>query len=234
MSDTPSPDSPATDKPDTPVTPAPPPEQPTVTKHPRRRSKPKPKPKPKRKRPTRRQTHGESACCPPCPRHRNDSMALAEIPVGAHGVAHRNLLPPLPAETPGWRLGANLLGASVASIGGALATRWGWHPTSIAGLVTAAGAIGAWQSKGIAQSVGTGVLSAGGSQLTLLLLQKTKENQHTKDSPQGQAPKPPDPKETPQRRQAAGLAPGALDAAFERARAAMTLDHDEHDYAPHY
>jgi hypothetical protein len=120
------------------------------------------------------------------------------------------------------------LGAGAASLGGALATRWGFHPQTVA---IALGALGV----GIAaksdtkewQRAGAGAFSAGGSQLVLLTLRKAQQQQSRPAPPSPPAPRP-------KNADLGALPPGALDAAFERARAALAVDADpyahEHDH----
>ena len=133
-----------------------------------------------------------------------------------------------PTESAFQRIGQlvpTALGAGAASLGGALATRWGFHPQTVA---IALGALGV----GIAakaetkewQRAGAGAFSAGGSQLVLLTLRKAQ--QQSRPAP----PSPPTPR--PKNAELGALPPGALDAAFERARAALAVDADP--YAPEH
>jgi hypothetical protein len=131
------------------------------------------------------------------------------------------------------------VGTALGSIGGALATRWGFHPRTTAIIVGGAGlGLSAWfddPKRRDLRNAGTGAFSAGASQLVLMLLKGAQE------AAAAQKPTAPqtaskDPAHPPQRQLAAlppapHLQPGALDAAFERARSALAVDADGHAYA---
>lgn len=259
MTDTASTDPATPDTPDTPTTETPDPSTPTAEppapqttrRKPNTRKKPEqtpvtntrhrrtshnrdcPDPRPKRRRPR----------CPP-PR-RNDATAGTELTRNvalADGAMHTDMTavvvnPDLPILE---RLTYGFSGAAAATISGTLATRQGWPPRAVAAVVAGLGALGMWKARNKAvKDAGFGAFSTGGSQLLLLLSKKddettgkppadSKDPKGTKDPKDGK-------EQASERRQAAALPPGALDAAFERARAAMTIA-DEHDYEhpPHY
>lgn len=134
------------------------------------------------------------------------------------------------------RLGYTAAGWGGAAIVGALAARLGYRPRTIAVVLGAAGAVALAKAKDKdVQSLGAGAFGAGGSQLVLQSFppnRDVKPDDKPKDAPK-QDQQPPQPQSQPQGRQAAfggSLAPGALDAAFERARAAVALDADGHGH----
>ncbi len=133
------------------------------------------------------------------------------------------------------RLGYTAAGAGVASAAGALATRWGFHPRTISIVLGAAGAamIAKFKKNKDVQAAGQGAFSAGGSQLMLLLL---KGAQAQEPAPQvaSKDTQPSQPAKEQPRRQLGALPPGALDAAFERARSTLTMDAEGHEYAYGY
>jgi hypothetical protein len=134
-----------------------------------------------------------------------------------------------PIETALERLGQlvpTALGMGAASIGGALATRWGFHPQTVAiGLGLAGVGLAAKAETREWQRAGLGAFSAGGSQFILQALRKSPQ------PPSQVASRP-----APARKNAelGALPPGALDAAFERARAELAVSGDpyahEHDH----
>ncbi|MGH7633187.1 MAG: hypothetical protein ACRENC_05620, partial [Gemmatimonadaceae bacterium] len=140
-----------------------------------------------------------------------------------------------PPQEPSYfeRTGYTALGIGGASLAGALAARWGFHPWWVAAGATGAGALlmaryNTGNKK--AQAAAAGAFGAGGSQLVLMALQRA----------QAQAPaqplaskdtQPAQPAKDGMRRQLGALPPGALDAAFERARSTLTMDAEGHEYA---
>jgi hypothetical protein len=133
-----------------------------------------------------------------------------------------------------------VLGTAIGSVGGALATRWGFHPRTTAIVVGAAGlALSATQvepRQRDLRNAGTGAFSAGASQLVLMLLKGAQDAAAAQKQPAPQTATK-EPAHPPQRQLAAlppsphHLPPGALDAAFERARSALAVDADGHAYA---
>jgi hypothetical protein len=152
----------------------------------------------------------------------------APRPTTSRSTAGRNET----AESAIQRLGQlvpTALGAGAASIGGALATRWGFHPETVAIALGVAGiGIAAKAETKDWQRAGAGAFSAGGSQLVLLALRKAQ--QPNRPAP----PSQPALASRPKNAELGALPPGALDAAFERARAALAVDADpyahEHDH----
>jgi hypothetical protein len=120
-----------------------------------------------------------------------------------------------------------------ASLAGALAARWGFHPRWVAAGLTGAGALlmARYNTKNKdAQAAAAGAFSAGGSQLVLMLLQGAQAQEAAQQvASKGTQPSQPA-KEAP-RRQLGALPPGALDAAFERARFTLTMDAEGREYA---
>lgn len=143
----------------------------------------------------------------------------------ARRSGHRNAGgPPAPrakrneAETTLHRLGYTAAGAAATALAGSLLAHEGWAPKTIAGALTAVGAALAWRGDDpMVRSVGAGTMAAAGSQLALMLI----NDRDTKPrAPTPQAALPP-------KRQAEGLPPGALAAAFERARERLAMATDE-------
>jgi hypothetical protein len=111
------------------------------------------------------------------------------------------------------RLGYTAAGAAGSALVGSFLAREQWAPKTIAGLLTTAGAIASWTSHDpMVQQVGSGAMAAGGGQLALMLL-----DDHEKDGAKPGA----------KHANADGLPPGALESAFERARARMAVMTDE-------
>lgn len=136
------------------------------------------------------------------------------------------------------RLGLNVIGTGIGSVVGALATRWGFRPQTTAIVVGASGlamsALLTDPRHRDYRNAGTGAFSAGASQLVLMLLKGAQDAAAAQKAATQTASK--EPTRTPQRQLAAlppspPLAPGALDAAFERARSALAVDADGHAYA---
>ena len=122
-----------------------------------------------------------------------------------------------PEETPLKRLGYTAAGAAGTALVGSFLAHEGWAPKTIAGLLTAAGGVAAWTSHDPSiRNVGAGVMSAGGSQLALLML-----DDHEKKPAQVAAAG------ATKRANAGELPPGALESAFERARARFVVAADD-------
>jgi hypothetical protein len=135
-----------------------------------------------------------------------------------------------PIETTLERLGQlvpTALGAGAASIGGALATRWGFHPQTVAiGLGLAGVGLAAKAETREWQRAGLGAFSAGGSQFILQALRKSPQ-------PPSQVASHAAPAPARKNAEVGALPPGALDAAFERARAELAVNDPyahEHDH----
>jgi hypothetical protein len=128
---------------------------------------------------------------------------------------HRNAAPRMPRagrsddETSGKRLATTAAGAAGTALIGSFLARQGWAPKTIAGALAAVGTGLAWKGdSSMIRSVGAGAMSAAGSQLALMLID---------DRDEKQAPPPKKPANSD------GLPPGALEAAFERARSRLAL-----------
>lgn len=120
-------------------------------------------------------------------------------------------------ETPGKRLAVTAAGAAGTALAGSFLARQGWAPKTIAGVLAAVGAGLAWKGEGATvRSVGTGAMSAAGSQLALMMIDD--RDRKTAPAPTTTAKKPSN---------ADGLPAGALEAAFERARSRLALATDE-------
>lgn len=119
-------------------------------------------------------------------------------------------------ESPLRRLGYTAAGAAGSAIVGSFLAREQWAPKTIAGLLTTAGAIASWTSHDpLVQNIGSGAMAAGGGQLALMLL-----DDHEKD-------KTGDKPGSTKRANADGLPTGAIESAFERARARMAVMTDD-------
>ena len=122
-----------------------------------------------------------------------------------------------PDETPLRRLGYTAAGAAGTALVGSFLAREGWAPKTVAGLLTAAGGVAAWTSHDTTvRNVGAGAMSAAGSQLALLMM-----DDHEKKTAQGASAA------QSKRANADGLPNGALESAFERARARMLVAADD-------
>jgi hypothetical protein len=135
---------------------------------------------------------------------------------------HRNAGPPRARaakqeeETPGKRLAVTAAGAAGTALAGSFLARQGWAPKTIAGALAAVGAGLAWKGEGSTiRSIGTGAMSAAGSQLALMMI----DDRDRKTAPPVTTAKKPS--------NADGLPPAALEAAFERARSRLALATDE-------
>jgi hypothetical protein len=123
-------------------------------------------------------------------------------------------------STLGSTLASVLGGGGGALLGGLLANR-GISPVAVAALMTVGGGLGAWQLKGNLGLAARGLASAGAGQLALALIggsvekPKEKPKSETSDS------------EGKSHSNAPALPPGALEAAFERARQRLAMDVDD-------
>jgi hypothetical protein len=133
------------------------------------------------------------------------------------------------------RAGYTAAGMGGASLVGALAARWGFHPVWVAAGAAGAGAILMarynTRNKNVL-SAAAGAFSAGGSQLVLMALQRAQaQAQAQAQQVASKDTHPSQPAKDVTRRQLGALPPGALDAAFERARSTLTMDAEGHEYA---
>jgi hypothetical protein len=144
---------------------------------------------------------------------RNNGGPVAAPPRPRAPRAPRNKSERPGEESPLRRLGYTAAGAAGSALVGSFLAREQWAPKTIAGLLTTAGAIASWTSHDpMVQNIGSGAMAAGGGQLALMLL-----DDHEKE---GEKP-------GTKRANADGLPPGALESAFERARARMAVMTDE-------
>lgn len=130
---------------------------------------------------------------------------------------------PGPEETPLRRLAMTAAGAGGTALAGSFLVHEGWAPKTISTALTAVGAGLAW--KGDSQTVrniGTGVMSAAGSQLALMMI-----DDHSKPATQSAAPAHTAQAQAAQKRQAGELPAGSLENAFERAKARLSMSAGE-------
>jgi hypothetical protein len=124
-------------------------------------------------------------------------------------------------ETPLNRLGMTAAGAAGTSLVGSFLSHEGWAPKTIATALAAVGAGLAWKgdAPGI-RSIGAGAMSAAGSQLALMLIDDRDHKASSDSSTTAQTQAQP-----AQKRQASTceLPAGALENAFERAKARLAL-----------
>ncbi|MFT3697697.1 MAG: hypothetical protein QM831_31450 [Kofleriaceae bacterium] len=122
----------------------------------------------------------------------------------------------LAQETPFTRLAWTAGGAAGAALAGSLLARQGWAPKTVATAMTAVGAGLAWKGDGEkVRDLGTGVMSASGSQLALMII----DDRDAKAPAAQVAVKKP--------ANAGELPPGALESALERAKARLAMDERE-------
>ena len=141
------------------------------------------------------------------------------------------------AESPAWHLVHTAVGAGLASAIGAYATRWGFAPRTVAATLGAVSGYAAYtRDTARARSFSAGAASAAGSQILLLTLKPAVQPATAPASPTVIVAQS---HPTTQRKNSdlGALPPGALDAAFERARAQLAISGDmqvrngsEHDY----
>ena len=161
----------------------------------------------------------------PAPHHRNAAPPrAAPRPPGPRAAQSQAARP-----TPLGQFLFTVTGALTGSLGGALASRWGFHPTTVAAVIGGAGALAAYKLEGEGKrTFAAGAASAGGSQLLLLTLQKAQDSTKPAHDPK---PEPPPTPPAPRRQSDLGaLPPGALDAAFERARAALAINANPNEH----
>lgn len=132
-----------------------------------------------------------------------------------------------PPETPVQHLLYTAGGALGASLVGALAARYGLQPSMVATLITASGGALAWKAgTQRTRTIAAGAASAGGSQLMLLKLKMPDAAPKPQTVAANQNQQPP---VRPKNADIGALPHGALDAAFERARAELAISaHGEH------
>ena len=126
-------------------------------------------------------------------------------------------------ETPLKRLAMTAAGAGSTALAGSFLVHEGWAPKTISTALAAVGAGLAWKGdSSTIRDIGAGVMSAAGSQLALMMMEDRGK------------PSAPTPTQTAQaaaqKRQAGELPPGALENAFERAQARLSVSTGE-EYA---
>jgi hypothetical protein len=152
--------------------------------------------------------------------YRNASATRAPVPRAPRAPAAHT------EETPLNRLGMTAAGAAGTSLVGSFLSHEGWAPKTIATALAAVGAGLAW--KGDApniRSIGAGAMSAAGSQLALMLIDDRDNKSGSSKQPPLQQTAPAQPTQAAQasQRQAGELPAGALENAFERAKARLSL-----------
>jgi hypothetical protein len=132
-----------------------------------------------------------------------------------------------------------LIGTTAASLGGAAAVRFGFHPLLVSSVLAGSGGLAAWGlPKQSYRFVALGAASAASSQLVLMGINP----RATAIAPASLAPQPPQLAAAPahaalpvrpKNADLGSLPPGMLDAAFERARSELAVASDgyPHDYA---
>ncbi len=144
------------------------------------------------------------------PKHRNAAPPAARPP---RPPRPPRTAPPKPEDTTTRRLMYTAGGAAGTALVGSFLATQGWAPKTIAGLLTAAGGVAAWTSADpMVQNLGAGAMSAAGSQLALLMFDG--RDHHDAPAKVRQA-------------DANDLPPGALEAAFERARSQLSVAADD-------
>ncbi len=141
-------------------------------------------------------------------------------------AAPRNAAPRAPRvdkpgeETSLRRLGFTAAGAAGTSLIGTFLAKEGWAPKTIATALAAVGAGLAWKGdEPTIRSVGAGAMSAAGSQLALMIMEDRDHKPATANAPPTVAAKKP--------ANAGELPPGAVENAFERAKARLVLSTGE-------
>ncbi len=172
-------------------------------------------------------------------RFRNAAPPAARIPRAKPDGGSSNGALPGQNESPGWHLIHTALGAGFGSAVGAFATRWGFAPRTVAAALGAVSGYAAYtRPTARGRSLSAGAASAAGSQILLLTL---------KPSVAGPGAAPTvivaqsQPSAGRKNSDLGALPPGALDAAFERARAQLAISGDmsarnaeEHEHALHH
>ena len=161
----------------------------------------------------------------PRPKHRNAAPPRAPSP--PHEPSPLRNSRRGGTETPTKRLAFTAAGAAGTAFVGGLLAKQDWKPMTIASVLTAVGAAVAWAGNTHAlQSIGAGTMAASGGQLLLQAMDDRYERALAELSKARKSPQP---------RQANtdALPPGALEAAFERARmhAALTSDDYNGDFS---
>jgi hypothetical protein len=124
------------------------------------------------------------------------------------------------------RLGYTAAGAAGTALVGSLLAREGWAPKTIATALAAVGAGLAWKGdEESIRSVGAGAMSAAGSQLALMLIDDHDKAASTSAASSGaSASSPPATQSALKPANAGELPPGALESAFERAKARLAAN----------
>ena len=141
------------------------------------------------------------------------------------------------------RIGTTVVGAGVASVAGAVAVKYGFHPDLVSIGLGAVGLYSATRQRELYRDAGLGAVSAAGSQLLLMRLNPPPAPKPAEPPAAAANPAPAKPASAPQPAQhmnadLGSLPPGMLDAAFERARAELAVSSDGYpagyETAPHH
>jgi hypothetical protein len=190
-------------------------------KPPRRNAKPKPKLKSKPKH---------------APRYRNAAATPRFVP-------RKEVREESTMKTRLARVGTTVLGAGAASLAGAAAVRYGFHPDLVSIILGGAGLLSsAALKRDLYRDIGLGAASAAGSQLALMHIHPPAAKAASEESkPQPALPQPAPHAQPPQKRantDLGSLPPGMLDAAFEQARAELAVAGEgyptSYESAPHH
>jgi hypothetical protein len=156
----------------------------------------------------------------PKPRHRNAASPRAPSPPHESSPPRNSRRPY--TETSTQRLAYTAAGAAGTAFVGGLLAKQDWKPMTIASVLTAVGTAVAWSGNTpMLQSIGAGAMAASGGQLLLQAMDDRYERALEELSKAKKSPRP---------RQAntSALPPGALEAAFERARMHTALVDDDY------
>jgi hypothetical protein len=128
-------------------------------------------------------------------------------------------------ETPLHRLAMTAAGAGGTALAGSFLVHEGWAPKTISTALAAVGAGLAWKGDtDTVRNIGTGVMSAAGGQLALMLIDD-RNKQQAADTTNNQTA------QAGPKRQAGELPAGSLENAFERAKARLALSTGAEEYA---
>ena len=131
-------------------------------------------------------------------------------------------------ETPSGRIGWTAAAAAGTVVLGAFLAREGWAPKPVAAALTAVGAGLALKGAGAStKSVGLGAMAAAGGVLTLLTMRPEDKDKSKEENVAAGQGRPPTPADVQTRRASDGLPPGALESAFQRARAHLVMTSGE-------
>jgi hypothetical protein len=160
------------------------------------------------------------------PKHGRPRMRNAATAAAARRPRHATTSPAThenktETESRAWQVAKVLGGAAVSAVGCSFIARQEWLPPKAltAGVAAVGAALYAGGQNDTLRMVGAGAAASAGGMFTYLMID---DAVHTRPASQPQVVSNP----PPAKRQADGLPPGALEAAYERARRRMALaDH---------